>query len=83
MYTYNIAKNLSEILNIEFEQNPDISDQSLDQIPDDAKLTSTRYSILGTQCSILVRKGVSLTEEHRKKYLRRKKIFLDLKCQNA
>ena len=67
MHTYNTSKTLCDILNIEFKESPNISDETLSKVPEDAIPTSTKYTKIGTQCSVLVRKGVPLTEEHRQK----------------
>lgn len=43
IYTYNFAKTLSEILDVEFQETPEISDQELDVIPEDSNLGGTDY----------------------------------------
>jgi hypothetical protein len=79
MYTYNTSKTICELLEISFEENPSLSDQELDKIPEDAK----NYSIPPIQhlfgdLNPMKRKEVSarvakkltgkkLSEEHRQK----------------
>lgn len=58
MYTYNIAKALSEKLDTEFQEFPTLSDQILNQIPNDCISTPQLvYSSLGTIAAALVNKG--------------------------
>lgn len=39
IYTYTFTQSLCETLGIEYTENPNLSDQELDKIPDDAKLS--------------------------------------------
>jgi hypothetical protein len=58
MYTYNISKALSEIFNTEFQEIPDLSDQILNQLPEDCIVNPQLvYSNLGTIAAALVNKG--------------------------
>ena len=72
MYTYNISKALSEIFNTEFQEIPTLSDQILNQLPEDCIVNPQLvYSNLGTIAAALSNKGKKRPEhsEFMKKYI--------------
>ena len=56
IYTYGINKNLSEILNIEYDENEFLSDQELEKIPNgDEKFNNWQFT----------NKGGTISEDHK------------------